>query len=211
MVRCTVLPVSQRLEVEYMFNDADKIRAFIALELPEAVKSFLSRVSSDLKRAGGDVRWVRAEGVHLTLKFLGDIRGDLVPVLGKELEPVFSRHSPVELEVAGIGAFPNPARPRVIWAGLSDASGVLVHMASQVDAVLEPLGFPGEKRAFNPHLTLGRVRSNKSSGDLMNAIRRGMDIRGPAFVADHAVLFQSILKETGAEYRGLWRYELSSR
>ncbi len=193
-----------------MSQDAANIRAFIALELPEAVKSFLSRTSAELKRAGGDVRWVRAEGIHLTLKFLGDVRGDLVPVLGNELEPVFSRHAAIELQVFGLGAFPNPARPRVIWAGLRDPSEVLGTMASQVDAMLEPLGFAREKRAFNPHLTLGRVRSNRRSADLASAIRQGMETRGPTFVADHAVLFQSILKETGAEYRGLWRYDFSN-
>jgi 2'-5' RNA ligase len=144
------------------------------------------------------------------LKFLGDIRADLVAVLGQELEPVFSGQSPVELRVFGLGAFPNLARPRVIWAGLRDPSTVLAHMATQVDAVLEPLGFAKEKRAFNPHLTLGRVRSNRGAAGLASAVRAGMDMQGPVFVADHAVLFQSVLKETGAEYRGLRRYDFRS-
>ncbi len=194
-----------------MNAEAKKIRTFVAIELPYSVKEFLEGVSSRLKKCGADVKWVRINGIHLTLKFLGYVDTDLVPIIERDLRLVFAEQRPFPLGVLGLGAFPGLARPRVIWAGLDDPENMAARLASKVDEILEPLGFQREKRPLTPHLTLGRVRSSKNCGDLIEAVRQSMDISGPTFVADHAVLFESILKPTGAEYSVLRSFDFSGK
>lgn len=194
-----------------MNADAKKIRTFVAIELPHSVKEFLEGVSARLKKCGADVKWVRTNGIHLTLKFLGYVDIDLVPIIERDLRLVFAEQRPFPLGVLGLGAFPGLARPRVIWAGLNDPESIATRLASKVDEILGPLGFQREKRPLTPHLTLGRVRSNKNCGDLIEAVRQSMDISGPTFVADHAVLFESILKPTGAEYSVLDSFDFPGK
>jgi 2'-5' RNA ligase len=184
----------------------EQIRAFVAIELPEEVKSFLRAIVTSLKKTGADVKWASPEGTHLTLKFLGNISADLVAALEAQLAPAFSGQKAITLRVGGLGAFPSLGKPRVIWAGLEDAERALVPLARKVEDLLVPLGLEPEKRAFTPHLTLGRVRSNKKIADLVEEVRQNMDVAGPSFLANHAILFQSILKPTGAEYHPLVRF-----
>lgn len=192
-----------------METKAGEIRAFIAVELPETVKEYLASMSTELKRTRGDVKWVRPESIHLTLKFLGAVRLELVPALEEALAPIFAGEQPFSVRAGGLGAFPNLGRPRVVWAGLEDRSGRLGPLANRVESTVEPFGFPREKRSFNPHLTLGRVRSDSGKKDLVEAVRHRMDAMGPSFSVDHAVLFQSILKPSGAEYRVVRRFDFS--
>jgi len=185
------------------------IRSFVAIEIPGEVKTFLSDMSRRLKGFGGDVRWTRPEGIHITLKFLGNINPDLVGDLRDALTPVCARQMPFALSVLGTGGFPDMRRPRVLWAGLNDPDQALVPLAAQVDSALEPLGIAREKRPFNPHLTLARFKSLKRSSDLIQAVTRMAGIEGPAFTAHEATLFQSILRPTGAEYTALCRFPFS--
>jgi RNA 2',3'-cyclic 3'-phosphodiesterase len=184
-----------------------EVRAFIAIELPESVKSFLVKISAELKLCGGPVKWVRPEGIHLTLKFLGTLPSDLLPRIQEAALPLFRKQKPTQLHVSGLGAFPGLRRPRVVWAGLEDPAGVLSPLVNSLETGLEPLGFPKENRPFNPHLTLGRFKSNEKSSELIETIRQKMDILGPSFVADHAILFESVLKPSGAEYFQLFRFD----
>jgi RNA 2',3'-cyclic 3'-phosphodiesterase len=184
-----------------------EVRAFIAIELPESVKSFLVKISAELKLCGGPVKWVRPAGIHLTLKFLGSVPSDLLPRIQEAALPLFREQKPTQLHVSGLGAFPHLRKPRVVWAGLEDPAGGLSPLVNSLETVLEPLGFPKENRQFNPHLTLGRFKSNEKSSELIETIRQKMDIVGPSFVADHAILFESVLKPSGAEYIQLFRFD----
>jgi RNA 2',3'-cyclic 3'-phosphodiesterase len=184
-----------------------EVRAFIAIELPESVKSFLVKISAELKLCGGPGKWARPEGIHLTLKFLGSVPSDLLPRIQEAALPLFKDQKPTHLNVSGLGAFPGLKRPRVVWAGLEDPAGVLSPLVNSLETLMEPLGFPKENRPFNPHLTLGRFKSNERSSELIETIRQKMDIVGPSFIADHAVLFESVLKPSGAEYFQLFRFD----
>ena len=192
-----------------METDAE-VRAFIAIELPGTVKAFLTKISTELKICGGHVKWVRPGGIHLTLKFLGSVRSGLLPRIEETAQPVFTDQKPISLSVSGLGAFPGLRKPRVVWAGLKEPAGVLAPLVRRLEDALEPLGFAKEKRPFNPHLTLGRFKSNEKSSDLIETIRQKMDIVGPSFVADHAVLFESVLKHSGAEYFQICRFDFGS-
>jgi RNA 2',3'-cyclic 3'-phosphodiesterase len=184
-----------------------EIRTFIAIELSPEIKSFLANISQELRIPGADVKWVRTEGIHLTLKFLGNVHVELVPQIEEKARAAFDSQSPICLEIRGLGAFPDTRRPRVIWAGCLDPDGRLAPMVLNLENLLEPLGFSKEERPFNPHLTLGRVRSNSGIAELMLTMRKKMDIVGPGQVADHAVLFESVLKPTGAEYSRISRFD----
>jgi len=185
---------------EVMKPGDETIRAFVAIELPDNVKEFLEDASSRLKKCGADVKWVRRSGMHLTLKFLGYVKRDLISTIESQLQPIFEAQRSFPLVISSLGAFPALAKPRVIWAGLNDPEKMAAPLASRLEDVLELLGFKREKRPFTPHLTLGRVRSNRNSRDLIQAVRQDSELSGPSFIADHAVLFESVLKPTGAEY-----------
>jgi RNA 2',3'-cyclic 3'-phosphodiesterase len=188
---------------------AETIRAFIALELPDNVKEFLEETSSRLKKCGADVQWVKTKGMHLTLKFLGYVKTDIISIIKDELQPIFEEQRPFPLVVSSLGAFPALAKPRVIWTGLNDPDKMVTPLVSRLEDILEPLGFKREKRPFTPHLTLGRVRSNRNSKELIDAVRQSAELSGPTFMADHAVLFESVLKPTGAEYFVIRSYDFS--
>ncbi|MBI5249414.1 MAG: RNA 2',3'-cyclic phosphodiesterase [Desulfomonile tiedjei] len=187
----------------------DEVRVFFAIELPETIKLFLKQIATDLKKHGGDVRWVNPAGVHLTLKFLGEIRSDLLKAIEDEVRPIFAYQKLSAHRVAKLGVFPDLRKPRVVWVGCSDDSGALVPLVSKLEDSLATLGFPKEKRPFRAHLTLGRVRSSKGISGLTDVIQESADISGPSFVVDHAILFRSILKPSGAEYSPLFRFDFS--
>jgi RNA 2',3'-cyclic 3'-phosphodiesterase len=187
-----------------------EIRAFIAIELPPEVKTFLGDMTSFLKKHGGDVKWVRSEGIHLTLKFLGNVPTELIEEIERAAQPVFSAQLVIGVDIKGLGAFPTLKRPRVIWAGCRDSKDRFPPLVAQIEDVLQPLGFAKEKRDFNPHLTLGRVRSNDRIADLVAAVKEKIDVTGPSFVADHAVLFESVLSPSGAQYSEICRFDFSA-
>jgi 2'-5' RNA ligase len=193
-----------------MAGQPQEIRSFIAIELSDEVKHFLQDLSDQCRKMGGDVRWVRPGAMHLTLKFLGNVSPDLLDSVKEELTPVFKVRSPFSLQVSGVGAFPNLMKPRVLWVGLDDPADALVPLATDVERCLEPLGFKREKRGFSPHITLGRVKSMKGKSALVDGIRQIYDTQGPSFIASGAILFQSILKPSGAEYLHLKHFEFTS-
>ena len=141
----------------------EQIRAFIAVELPPAVREAVEGVVRELRSGIGDgVRWVRPEGVHLTLKFLGDIDAGSVPAVSRAMAQCAASAAPFDLFLEGVGVFPNARRPRVIWIGLGGALEPLLALQHSIDRELEGLGFARERRPFTPHLTLGRVRDGST-------------------------------------------------
>jgi 2'-5' RNA ligase len=186
-----------------------EIRAFIAIELPDDVKAFLGDLVSFLKKRGADVKWVKPEGMHLTLKFLGNVRTESLESVEHASRLVFSPQTAIYLAIKNLGSFPTLKRPRVVWAGCEDAAYRLPPLVATLEDALGALGFEKEKRPYNPHLTLGRVRSNEGTAGLVAAVRERMDLVGPGFVADHAVLFESVLSPSGAQYSQICRFEFS--
>lgn len=178
------------------------MRAFIAMELSEGIRRSLTEVIEDLKSGGADVRWVKPEGIHLTLKFLGDIGENMVDSLSERIEHAAGGFAPFSLRVAGTGVFPASGRPRVIWAGIEEP-GTLGILQRAVESELQPLGFPSEKRPFHPHLTLGRVRSASRLSPLLDRLNRQRDRLFGEMTVGGVVLFRSTLLPTGAVYHRL--------
>ena len=180
------------------------MRAFVAVFPPPGVRKALIGAARELPVVG-EVRWVRPENVHLTLKFLGDVsKDDLLGRVTEALEPVCGRHEPFEAEPSGFGAFPSARRARILWAGIGEGSEPLRALAKDVEASLEPLGFGREDRAYMPHLTLGRARSRPV---VLEAVETPSTV--PGFTVRHMELVQSVLGGAGATYSTLATYVLS--
>ncbi|MCC6904913.1 MAG: RNA 2',3'-cyclic phosphodiesterase [Anaerolineae bacterium] len=134
-------------------------RLFVALELPADVQTALGRLRRTLesKSPARAVRWVQPSGIHLTLKFLGDVPSGEVSTLAETLRRAAAGHSAFELEAGGLGCFPNRHRPSVLWVGLGGALAELNALQSSVEIALADSGFEAEERGFSPHLTLART------------------------------------------------------
>ena len=145
------------------------IRAFIAIDLPPEVLQCLDDVSQQLreKLIGAPVRWVPVENIHLTLKFLGDVSGSNIDILTDLLQSIVSNVKQFELSVGGLGAYPKPHRPRVIWVGVEAPPDLMIAQRS-VESEMSRLGYARERRPFNPHLTLGRVSRHSTNQDVRN-------------------------------------------
>jgi 2'-5' RNA ligase len=157
-------------------HNSEEIRSFIAIELPEEVREGLARLRSGLERDEHRfVKWVDPGGIHLTLKFLGNIPFKRVTEITKAIEEAAQGISPFHLEISGIGAFPNLKQVRVFWVGISGEVDRLSMLQQNMDSVLGALGFAKEERSFVPHLTLARIRQGaspperRSFGDLVGS------------------------------------------
>jgi 2'-5' RNA ligase len=141
----------------------EQIRSFIAIELPNELKLGLTQLETQLKSDKQPwVKWVNPEGIHLTLKFLGNIAVDRTGEITKAMEEAVQGISPFRLEVKGLGVFPNLRRVQVAWVGISGEIDKLTQLQKRIETNLTPLGFAPESRAFTPHLTLARLRDQAS-------------------------------------------------
>jgi 2'-5' RNA ligase len=178
------------------------MRTFIAIELAPDLKRPLVRMLRDLPRADG-VRWVTDQQLHLTLKFLGEV-GDTV--IGKVCEAAAKASAavdPFEIRVAGLGVFPAPRNPRVLWCGIEDADRGCQRWVQAVDPLLADLGFKPETRAFAPHVTLGRSRSTAGAGALRDVLDNTPPPDTPTMRVKRVVVFESQLRPSGAVYNAL--------
>ncbi len=186
-----------------------EVRAFICFELPEEVKEELKRVQNLLKARIDGVSWVRPEGIHLTLKFLGDIPVERIDETAAAMEGACRGESPMTMTLSELGAFPNLKRPRVYWAGIEEPSGRLSALQKKLDGALAELGFEREARPFSPHLTLGRVK--RPEANLGREALAGCRLETISFTPADAVLMKSDLRPSGAVYTPLRRVALQSK
>ncbi|NDJ52061.1 MAG: RNA 2',3'-cyclic phosphodiesterase [Chloroflexi bacterium] len=149
---------------------ADSWRLFIAFELPEHILELMQAVQADLQKVmpRSAMRWVRPEGIHLTLVFLGDVGPDRIPTLTKTMAEVAARHHPMSLGIEGLGVFPNLRRPSVLWLGVKGDLKPLAAAQDDLADELVPLGFKKETRPYRPHLTVARIKREASRADQEN-------------------------------------------
>jgi 2'-5' RNA ligase len=186
----------------------DGIRSFIAIEVPHAVKSRIEELVRDLRGTGADVKWVRPEGIHLTLKFLGSIQPEDSERIAQAITPVGDGWAPFEVRVQGMGCFPNPRNPRVVWLGVDRGKDSLLSLQQNVEKKMAELSFPPEGRPFFPHLTLGRVQSLRGKGNLSQAAESYKTVEVGIFQAREVILFRSELKPSGAVYTKLKEFPM---
>lgn len=189
------------------------IRTFIATELPGELLQTLGKLQRTLNDAPGGraVNWVRPEAIHLTFKFLGDVHQDALPHIYTGIEQVCAKQPPFVVQVSALGCFPNSARPRVVWVGLQDEHQQLQRIKQILENELSSSGFTREDRAFQPHLTLGRVRSSALSSEVEILGRTIAGYESAALGEIHVSQLSAIsstLSPAGAIYRILYQSPL---
>ncbi len=181
------------------------MRAFFCVELEAELREQLDRITQRLRRLPVRANWVRAENLHITLKFLGEVDEELIPKL-KEVAQSALKTSQLDGEIAWtldrLGAFPSVERPRVVWVGSSKEPEALATLAAQLEQALEPLGFAPEGRGFVAHITLGRVKERAPSpgtAELARALKAHPEFRYEARVRA-LTLMKSELTPQGSIY-----------
>jgi 2'-5' RNA ligase len=174
------------------------VRLFVALKVPPDVRENFGEFLALLRALSSQPRWVQAENLHVTLKFIGEVQAERLGDIRAALSAV-NFGLLITLEFRGLGFFPNEKRPRVFWAGI-EASANLARLAIDVDRALEKLGFPPEKRPFSPHLTLARFDSPRLPDKLLAAMRENAKREFGFVAAKEFHLIESKLKPGGAEY-----------
>ncbi|RZB36365.1 MAG: RNA 2',3'-cyclic 3'-phosphodiesterase [Desulfobacteraceae bacterium Eth-SRB2] len=182
---------------------SNTIRTFIAIELPEKIIYTIGKVQEKIKSYGLKIRWVRSENIHLTLKFLGDIKKADTEKVAKAISESVTGYHSISLSVKGIGVFPSIKRPRVLWLGISKQLDLLTELQKTLDKTLETMGFPKEKRPFKGHLTLGRIKDKIDPKRLHDVLKEFTKFESEHFFADRIILFESELKPKGAVYTKL--------
>lgn len=184
------------------------MRAFVAVEIPEALKEGLAAVQDRLMRAGADGSWPRPQAVHLTLKFLGEVSEDRAPEILQALSRALPGAARFRIGVEGVGAFPSPERARVAWAGINGDLDQLAAVQAAVERGLVDVGVEREDRPFTPHVTLGRIRRIRAPKEWRRALEELKGFSLPVFDVLAIILMRSELKPSGAEHREIGRVEL---
>lgn len=185
------------------------MRTFIAIDLPSEIRRKIAQLQDLLKPTTTQVRWTRPEGLHLTLKFIGEIPPNKAEEATSRLASI-RVPAPLSIAVRGAGYFPNARSPRVIWVGVEGGPD-LPALAAQVEEVLGPLGIPKENRAFSAHLTLGRVKVPDKIPVLQEVLRRQEPLEFGSFSANEFFLYESQLSPGGSVYRKMARFALIGR
>ena len=182
------------------------IRTFLAIELPGKITEDLGREQTGWKPLAPKIKWVRPDGIHLTLKFLGEIPRQRVRQVITAARACCSRHHTFVLNFKGTGVFPTPRRPRVLWIVVAGDLYAIRNLHADMESVMEEAGFARETREFRPHLTLARIKGTSSRDFIREFLRAGISL-GPVEVTAVTV-FQSRLSPAGAEYIPLARCPL---
>ncbi|MCX7913296.1 MAG: RNA 2',3'-cyclic phosphodiesterase [Thermodesulfovibrionales bacterium] len=184
------------------------MRCFIAVDLPQEIKTEVERVVGAMSLLSKEIKWVPSENIHITIKFLGEIKESIIPKIEQRLNEVCRRHRPFNIKIKGAGAFPNEKKPNVLWIGI-DKSDTLINLYQDIESSLLNLGFNKETREFSPHLTIGRVKNPIVAHPLVKGLMEYKDkVFGIATVTEF-YLMKSLLLPSGAQYSKLLTFKLS--
>jgi 2'-5' RNA ligase len=189
-------------------TDDERWRCFVAVDVAEPARTAIAGYLGELRATCPGVGWTRPENLHLTLAFLGDVAASRIASLSESLAARLGGIAAFTARAVGLGAFPSLARPQVLWVGIAAAE--LGPLADAVQDTCERAGFPRERRAFRPHVTLGRVRARRADGnsDLALLARDGDRDFGAAAVA-RVILYRSELGRGGARHTALASFALA--
>jgi 2'-5' RNA ligase len=174
------------------------MRLFAAVPIPEPARAQILELLGDLRQGDWPVRWVHDEGLHMTLKFFGEVAAERLDVITEALRFAAAGAGPLPLSLGELGAFPSRSRPRILWVGI-EAPPALELLQDRIERGCEAIGFPPEGAPFQPHVTLGRVREGQ------RLPVRGLDdhagrFKPVPFVAQELMLYESVLTTVGPRY-----------
>jgi 2'-5' RNA ligase len=184
------------------------MRLFIAIDLPEAWKQILALPEASIGWLGHGVKWVEPRGMHLTLKFLGDVEESQLAAVKAGITRACKGCTAFPMQIHGTGAFPNNRRPRVYWAGLVSPP-TLMELQSRLESEMQVLGFPRDEHSFRPHLTLARIKEPIGK-DRMTEALLNFRLEGDPIQVSEVLLMQSHLFPGGARYEAVGRFSLET-
>ncbi len=187
----------------------DSLRTFIALDLCSEHKAILKKIQTSLNTVDADIKWVKPENCHITLKFLGKTSQAQIKPITNILDSLANSIGPFPLELGTPGAFPTVEQPEIIWIGITRGSQELTTLSKDLEEQLAALGFLKEARTFHPHVTIARKRSNRNIKALSAALQ-SISIRSDAHEARHITLFESVLSSDGPRYSVVHRSPLKT-
>jgi 2'-5' RNA ligase len=192
-----------------MLRSGEVWRIFIAIELPSGVRQKLTAHINRLRTSLPDARasWGREENLHLTLKFLGDISIEKVEMLSQAVQRAAANAAPFELTIESAGSFPPRGQPRVLWIGIGDPSDRLAELHAALEAECAQAGFAREPRAFNPHLTIARLRQPRGSRQLA-AVHKELGFERETVSVSELAVVRSELRAEGSWHTVIARHEL---
>ena len=188
------------------------VRAFVAVEVPEEIRSRIAKLNESTPDHHFPIRWVRPEGIHLTLKFLGQVPCTDLPHVVEATRRGVAGLAPFSLTVQGFGVFPNFRRPRVLWVGLTGQIDALKALQESIDMEFERIGFEKEKRPFSPHVTIGRVQESASPAAILSMGEELKDVKAGnlgTWAVSGVRLMRSQIQRGGAIYSALEEFNLS--
>ena len=182
---------------------------FCAFELPPALQTSISKHAKRVREAVPEAAasWSRAENIHLTVKFFGNVDQAKAPVISAAAARVVKEFSPIQIEVGTTGVFPRPSRPQVLWIGIADPSGELLKLQQRLEHEFAREGFPKEDRAFRPHLTIARIRKPQNA-DRLAQTHLGLEFSSVPVTLNELILFRSELSSKGSKYTSISRHRL---
>ncbi|MBI4318592.1 MAG: RNA 2',3'-cyclic phosphodiesterase [Chloroflexi bacterium] len=214
----------QHDEMPLSTADSETVRAFVAIELPESVKHSLAELQAYVKKRIAEavgqksadklLNWTKPQGIHLTLKFLGNVPAGQIQGIGDAVSAAVAGQRPFVVSFAAAGAFPSLNRPRVIWVGVDGDLDALRLVQKRIDDALQKLGFAPETRPFSPHLTLARIREGGSTQDIRligQSVRQASEanLRIEELPVEEISLMRSELSRAGARYSQLAAFRLA--
>jgi 2'-5' RNA ligase len=189
-----------------------RTRTFIAVEIGDDIRDNAVALQQALAKTGATVKWVEAQNLHVSLLFLGEVDDRELPSVCRAVKEVAATEPPFPLRVSGVGAFPTPRRPKILWAGVTDGADPLRRLYDKLEAKLLDLGcYRKEERGYTPHLTLGRVRSDADGFTLAKELPKRLAWDGGQTVVDEVLVFGSVLEKDGSVYTVLGRGELEGK
>ncbi len=182
-------------------------RTFIAISIPIEVQRTLGQLQEFLKEELPSVRWTKVEGIHLTLKFLGEVENNILGSIEEVIREIAQTLPTFSLQVRGLDCFPLKGSPKVLWVGVEESTGTLRKLVSSLENIMESLSFPKEKRGFRPHLTLGRFRLEQKRLIVPQRIKEALEKEKTndlgKFEAREILMVKSVLSPQGPIYTKL--------
>ncbi len=189
-----------------------RTRTFIAVEIGADIRASAAALQESLAKTGAEVKWVEPESMHVTLHFLGEVDDRELHQVCRAVKEVAASEPPFPLRVSGVGAFPTPRRPKILWAGITDGADELKRLYDKLEAKLLHLGcYRKEERGYTPHLTLGRAKSEADGFTLAPELPKRLAWDGGRTVVDEVLVFSSVLERDGPVYVVLGRGELRGK
>lgn len=185
------------------------IRTFVAVDVSDAIRAAAVKMIGRLIAETADYVWVDRDHLHITMNFLGDVSETEIPTVCRAISSAVLEFGSFEMSVRGLGCFPNASKPRVVWLGVGRGMSELLALHERIAVALEALRFPRERKDYQPHMTLGRLkRGGRLSASISQSIAKHASIEAGGMTVKEIAIYSSFVDRIGPTYTAMSRIEL---